>query len=236
MKKRLFIFILFLLLQIKYVKAACPLEDQVAANNAAGAVNAVASRLEYTYDNYDEEHDEQQQVTAYTGMIYVYNLTKDIYFDIANDNGKETYTYADDVDGAIAISTGSMAVVKNYTISIYSSNKDCGASPIRTIDLTLPRYNPFFGYLSCRDYPDYYYCGQFLNADLITETDFMNGLDEYAKTHKKEDEKRREGIIANTIQFIKKYWYLLIIIIVVIIIITVGIKKYREEKRKKEVV
>ena len=64
----------------------------------------------------------------------------------------------------------------------------------------------------------------------------MNGLDEYAKTHKKEDENRREGIIANTIQFIKKYWYLLIIIIVVIIIITVGIKKYREEKRKKEVV
>ena len=236
MKKKMFMFILFMLLGLIKVNASCNLEERVEVNNAAGAVNVIADKLKYTYNAYDEEYEESHDIDAFTGIIYVYNLTPNIYFNITDGKDKETYTYADDVNGAIAISTGSMAVVKDYTIAIYSTNSSCGTTPVRTISVNLPRYNPFSSYQSCTEYPNYYYCQQFLNADLISETDFMNGLDEYAKTHKKEEETRREGFIANTVKFVKKYWYFIVIVICLIIGITIFVKRYKEEKRRKEIV
>lgn len=236
MKKQMFIFILFMFLGIIKVEATCSLEERVQVNNAAGAVNVVADKLKYTYSSYDEEHDETYDIDAYTGMIYVYNLTPEIYFNITDGKNKETYTYDDDINGAVAVSTGSMAVVKDYTIAIYSTNTSCGTTPVRTISATLPRYNPFSSYQSCSEYPNYYYCQQFLNADLITETQFMNGLEEYAKTHKKEDESRREGIFENTVKFVKKYWYFIVIVICLFIGIVIFIKRYKDEKRRKEIV
>ncbi len=236
MKKNLFMGILFLVLNINTVHASCSLEDQVKINNAAGAVNANASRLEYSYDDHDDEYDEDLTVTSYTGIIYVYNLTKDIYFEISDDTTKEIYTYADDVNGAVAVSTGSMAVVKNYNIAIYPTDKTCGTTAVRTIQVTLPRYNEYSASSYCTDYPNYYYCQQFLNADIITYDDFMSGLNEYAKTHKKEDETRREGILENTIKFVKKYWYFIVIVICIVIGIAIFIKRYKDEKRKKEIV
>lgn len=236
MKKMMFIFILFVLLSISKVNAACKLEDQVKINNAAGAVNASASRLEYNYDDHDDEYDEDMTVTSYTGVIYVYNLTRDIYFEISDDTTKEIYTYDDDVNGAVAVSTGSMAVVKNYNIAIYPTDKTCGTAPVRTIQVTLPRYNEYSTSSYCTDYPNYYYCQQFLNAGIIKYDDFMSGLNEYAKTHKKEEETRKEGILENTVMFIKKYWCFIVIIICIIIGITIFIKRYKDEKRKKEIV
>lgn len=236
MKKKMFIFILFMLLGLVRVQAACSLEEQVKANNAAGAVNVVADKLQYTYNAYDEEHDESYDIDAYTGMIYVYNLTPDIYFNITDGKDKETYTYADDIDGAVAVSTGTMAVVKDYTIAIYSTNSSCGTTPVRTISATLPRYNPFANYTSCQDYPDYYYCQQFLNADIITEMQFMEGITAYAKTHKKQEETRREGFFEDTVKFVKKYWYFIVIVICIIVGIIIFVKRYKEEKRKREIV
>lgn len=232
----LWLFGIFFFLNFKTVKASCSLEEQVVANNAAGAVNVVTDKLLYTYNIYDENANDNVDVNAYTGMIYVYNLTNDIYFKITDGSSIEKYTVADDIGGAVAVSTGSMAVVKNYNISIFNANNACNNAPIRTITVTLPRYNNFANYLSCQNYPDYYYCQQFLNSDLITEDQFQNGLAEYVKTHKSEEEKRHGGIIENAIKTLKKYWYVVIIIIIAIAAITIGIKKHLDEKRKQEVV
>lgn len=236
MQKKMFICLLFIILGISKVNASCSLEEQVTVNNAAGAVNVVSDKLKYTYSTYDPEHDETFDVDDYTGIIYVYNLTPDIYFNITDGKNKETYTYADDINGAVAVSTGTMAVVKNYTIAIYSTNKSCGTTPVRTISTVIPRYNNFSGYTSCQEYPDYYYCQQFLNSDLISETEFQKGLDEYAKTHKKSDESRRENFIESTMQFIKKYWLYILIALVIVASSILIYKKYLEEKRKKEIV
>ena len=107
MKKKMFMFILFMLLGLIKVNASCNLEERVEVNNAAGAVNVVADKLKYTYNAYDEEYEESHDIDAFSGIIYVYNLTPNIYFNITDGKDKETYTYADDVNGAIAISTSS---------------------------------------------------------------------------------------------------------------------------------
>ena len=74
MKKNLFMVILFLILNINIVHASCSLEDQVKINNAAGAVNAVASRLDYSYEDHDDDLNEDITTNGYTGIVYVYNL------------------------------------------------------------------------------------------------------------------------------------------------------------------
>ena len=136
--------ILFLILNTNIVHASCSLEEQVKINNAAGAVNAVASRLDYSYEDHDDDLNEDITTNGYTGIVYVYNLTDAIYFEISDGTSREKYTSNDDVNGAVAVSTGSMAVVKNYTILIYSTNKACSSSAVRTIQVTIPRYNEYF--------------------------------------------------------------------------------------------
>ena len=49
MQKKMFICLLFIILEISKVNASCSLEEQVTVNNAAGAVNVVSDKLKYTY-------------------------------------------------------------------------------------------------------------------------------------------------------------------------------------------
>ena len=78
MKKNLFMVILFLILNTNIVHASCSLEEQVKINNAAGAVNAVASRLDYSYEDHDDDLNEDITTNGYTGIVYVYNLTRNL--------------------------------------------------------------------------------------------------------------------------------------------------------------
>ena len=89
MKKNLFMVILFLILNINIVHASCSLEEQVKINNAAGAVNAVDSLLDYSYEDHDDDLNEDITTNGYTGIVYVYNLTDAIYFEISDGTSRE---------------------------------------------------------------------------------------------------------------------------------------------------
>lgn len=238
MKKKIILVIFACLFTLDVVNAeACDLERQVIVNNAAGSVTASASPLDYTYTDEDTENGEIYEATAYMGMLYVYNLTEDIYAIVSDGTDKQTIYYDPENPGVSAISTGGMGSVKNYVVSIYPTNKNCGKSSIRDLNVTVPRLNRFYSYDTCSEYPDYFYCSQFMITNDITEEEFANGVAEYAKTHKsKSEENRKEGVLEETTKFLKNH--LAIIVIVLVILIGSGgtFIYLRNKKRKEQIV
>lgn len=236
--------IAFSILGLQTVQAAaCTLEQKVKVNNDAGLVSYSVQPFEYRYKDTEEnggsqEHDDDQY-SGYLGMLEIYNLTDNIYATVtdSSENKQTKYTINDSVDGIVSLSTGSMQYLKNYTISIYASNQDCGRSAIRTMDVVVPRENRYYYYDSCDDYPDYFYCSQFLTLEEISLDDFNRGLNDYAKTHKSTtNDTRKEGIIEATKDFAKNHWLIIVIVIVAIVGITSTVIIIRNKKRKKLIV
>lgn len=238
MKKYLFILVSFALLTLNTVNAeTCSLETQVKINNEAGVVTAVSEPFEYKYSSVVEDTGENSIFTGYLGSINIYNLTENLYAVVSNGQAKKTVTYADTNDGVNKISTGSMNMLKTYTISIFPTNTRCGTTALRELQVTVPIENPYHKMQICNEYPDYFYCSQFLNIENISRDEFSQGINEYINQKKtKEEEKRHEGVIDTATNFIKKHW---VAIIIVIIILSSGIGFYiymRNKKRKEQIV
>lgn len=237
--KRKYLLLLFLsLLFIPKVKAEyCTLERQAQLNNAAGAVTAKGYPYSYNYTSTDPDSGEEITGTDYLGMIDVYNLTSDIYAVLEYDSSKYRLDYDPETDGEVSYSTGGMGKVKEYTISIYPVDTECGKKAIRQLNVTVPRANRYYNESICSDYPDYFYCQEFMTADDIAYIDFINGITEYAKTHKSvNDETRKEGILEETTNFVKKHRVIITIVILIVIGGTGTFIYLRNKKRKEEIV
>ena len=234
MKKNL-LFLLLVFLFIPTVNAKyCTLERQVQINNAAGLVTAKAYPYSYEYTGTDTETGEEGVGTAYVGMIDVYNLTSDIYAVLEYNNSKYRLNYDEENEDAASYSTGTMSKVKEYKISIYAVDSECGKDAIRTLNVTVPRINRYYNESACSDYPDYFYCQEFMTTDDISYTDFTSGVAEYAKTHKSvNDETRKEGFLDETTTFLKEHW-LIFTIVLVIITATITVLIYMRNKKRKE--
>ena len=236
-RKHILFMILSIFMFIRVNAAACTLEDQVKVNNEAGAVTVSASPFEYTYTDEDTESGETFNAIDYLGMVYIYNLTPDIYAVVSSGSSKTNVYYDEENPSVSSYISGGMASVKNYKISIYPTNTNCGKTAIRELNVTVPRLNRYYSYDSCSNYPDYFYCSQFMTSDDIAEEDFVKGITEYAKTHKSaNDETRKEGFLEETTNFVKKHW-LIIILVILVIGGSIGTFIYiRNKKRKEQIV
>ena len=226
MKKYLFSFLTFSLLMIANVKAeTCSLEKQVTINNEAGLVSVNAEPFEYQYSSTVEDTGEVSEFAGYLGSINIYNLTENLYAVISNGSAKKTVNYSADTNGVNKVSTGSMNVLKNYTISIYPSDTKCGKTSLREFQVTIPIENPYYKMQICT---------QFLNIENISRDDFTKGINEYINKKKsEEEEKRHEGILNTATSFMKKHW-LVILISVLLIASATGVYIYIKNKKKKE--
>lgn len=226
------IFLNFFLAGIVHAEA-CSLDKQVEVNNAAGTVSVSTDPFIYEYKATNPETGEEETVTDYVGTISIYNLTSDIYAVVKSTTDTQTVYYDAKSEGEALISTKSMDNVKNYQISIYPTNKECGTSSVRELNITIPRLNNYYNDGLCKIYPDYFYCSQFMTADNISYDDFRSGIAAYAKqANKDKDENRHHGIINNTTSFVKNHWLIAIIIIVVIVGLLTTVIIYKNKKRK----
>jgi len=237
MKKILFS-IITVLLSINIVNAkSCSLEDQATVNNHAGLVTVSASPLSYTYTSNNSETGEEEETTAYTGMIYVNNVTEDLYITIDDGENVDTFKYSDAINDIITYNTGGMGYVKNYTVNVYATNTNCSKSAIRQLNVTVPRLNTYYSSDLCQENPDYFYCSQFMTVDDITYSAFYEGVTKYSEEQKqKEEENRKSNVINDTTNFIKNYWYIIVIVIVIVTGVTLTIIRIRRKKREKEIV
>lgn len=220
---------------IANVKAeTCSLEKQVTINNEAGLVSVNAEPFEYQYSSTVEDTGEVSEFTGYLGSINIYNLTENLYAVISNGSAKKTVNYSADTNGINKVSTGSMNVLKNYTVSIYPSDTKCGKTSLREFQVTIPIENPYYKMQICTENPDYFYCTQFLNIENISRDDFTKGINEYINKKKsEEEEKRHEGILDTATTFMKKHW-LVILISALLIASATGVYIYIKNKKKKE--
>lgn len=118
-------------------------------------------------ENYYSENDYIQ--------INVLNLTENMYAVITNDydDTELIYQYADTNNGNIAIEWNNMMDLARYTIKIYaSSNTGCEDTLLRTLYVSLPRYNDYSTYAQCDKVPDYYLCQRYVTYDYVDFVEF----------------------------------------------------------------
>ena len=162
--------------------ATCSYEERAKLNNELSHVEAnyeILVRRELDDHPPDEilgtpEADDYYMEEEYI-QINVLNLTENMYAVITNDfdNTELTYNYSDTNNGNIAIEWDNMMDLAKYTIKIYASNNtNCTDTLLRTIYVSLPRYNDYSSYAQCDKVPDYYLCQKYVTYDKVDFVEF----------------------------------------------------------------
>ena len=226
--KSILIFLLFsLLLGYSTVYAECDYAEQARINDLAGLVSAESQTYEQTKEYFDEGYGETVTLSYWYGRINIYNITNDLYVEI-----EDLGTFYSNEDNVITIDTGLTDDVKEYSIDVLAVEPACSKDPIRTLNVTIPRLNPYSSYPQCLEHPDYYYCNKFVYLDEITESEFLNGINNYAEREDglNDDD---ETIFDRLINFFRNYYVSIIIIVVVIIGIIIAFKIWKQKEEDK---
>ena len=157
--------------------------------------------------------------------IKIYNVTSNMYLEVVytgRNIRKEKFSldYKNiGLDKAITINHPAIKEVTNYTIYVYSNYNDCFGDLVRTIKLTIPRFNEYSQHVACNDISEYYLCKEFVTFDIDSAT-FYNNVDSYKKSieamgNNDPDIKDGTSSAQRTATVISKYKYVIVGAIVV---------------------
>lgn len=146
----------------------CSLEDR-------NALRAMAANVNVTYEEGSEEYNPEDGVyiDTYFLDVKIYNLTSKMRVEVYTDGvRKPDYFYFDDLngDGFLSLRSANATKKMKYTIKLYGSSNDCFEQLLRTINITLPKYNYYSGYEICNGVTEFYMCQRFTNYDFDPTT------------------------------------------------------------------
>ena len=223
--------LLVFLTSYQYVYAVC---DTSTLNN----LNSQARKVKPSYelkkeqikiedgfpDGLTEEEKQNYYMTVSYYMIYINNMTKDLYIKVSDDLSKEekTYTYDQAENGVISFRLDSFSELRTYTITVYASdvNGDCANEKLYSTNLVIPYYNVYSGWEPCKGIEEFYLCHEYLNVKVNkTESEFLNSVNEYKKglINKDGEEVGKKEDGNKAWNFIKKNKVVLIIATAVVI-------------------
>ena len=222
MKKILFYSYLFIIVSLFYMpvsaeESSCSNEEIIRLNKIAYNVNADWEAVKYRYpdENPDDSVDERESdvvETYYRMHVNIENVTDELSVQVENvtENRKYTFGYSDTDKGSLALDAGIPTEIRNININIYGTGL-CSTKKLRTISMTIPKYNRMSDYDICNEIPDYYMCQTFLTSDYnMTEMEFKEKADkELAK--KKEEDKN-----IPIVDFFTKNWKTVLIVVVIV--------------------
>lgn len=109
-----------------------------------------------------------------------------------------------------------MDLVK-YKIEVYTSdNTNCADDLLRTLYVSLPRYNDYSTYAVCDKVPDYYLCQRYVTYEKVEFVDFEKSIrNEIAKVEAEEKEKNEKHWYDYIVSFFENYWVPIVVIVVV---------------------
>lgn len=159
--------------------------------------------------------------------VKLYNLTDKLYVRVETSgnkvNGDEMIVSARNIgpDGAVTIRQQAQTETITYTFKVYSDSYGCSTKTLRTIRLTLPRFN-FYSQLDiCQDIPDYYLCQEYTTYKVDGST-FYTKVDDYkAKLLAQEENKNgvdlddNTGIISKAVSTVSRNKYIVAGIVVI---------------------
>ena len=153
--RKVSLFMLSFVILMSVPKAAtCSYEEQAKLNNEASNVKAnyeIKERI-LNKDEYDiPDGIENEEFVAKTDYIQVniLNLTKNIYIEVTNNinDDKKIFSYSDSQNGNIKFDWSELDTIVTYTIKLRSSsNTGCEGSVLKTLYVSLPRYNDYSTY------------------------------------------------------------------------------------------
>jgi len=171
--------------------------------------------------------------------LKLYNATKDFVFKYVysgkNVKTGEFYrTHADiGPDGAITVRQKSYNTIISYVIYVYPSGGGCSNHVLRTIRITLPKYNYYTNLAMCEGIQDYYLCAPYITSDFDSATFYKKVEDYKAKLleNKEVEEEDNNSIISNALTGVKKHKYVIVGLIVAIgVVVTVIILKRKKSE------
>ncbi len=177
---------------------------------------------------YDPEYNDPIEEEYNYLDIKIYNLTNDLYVgvDVSGNNvtSEEDLTVSSidaGADGAVTIRQLSENELITYTFTVLSDKYGCSSKVLRTIRLTLPRFNWYSRLAVCEDIPDYYLCQDYTTYQIDGST-FYDKVDEYkAKLLAQEENKNgidlddNTGIISKTVSTVSKNKYIIAGVLVI---------------------
>lgn len=188
---------------------------------------------------YDEESGTDYVTVRYLD-VKVYNITSKLY--VRTEAGGDNVTSSSHLltlanvgaDGAATIRQEAINQPVTYTFTIFSDAYGCTGRTLRTLKLTLPRFNYYSELEICQDIPDYYLCQQYTTYEVDGAT-FYDKVDEYkaklaAQAEENESADDNTSIVNKAISGVSKYKYVVVGVIVAIgVVVTVLILKKRKK-------
>lgn len=207
--------------------SACSYSEQAELNNIAGNVKASFEFKEEVIPNggVDPDNGEPMDITNYYFQISIVNITDKIYVSVKSEaTGEEKNVYVSDTNnGVVQFKQEDIDNTNQYTINVYSNNDNCKGELFRTFALNVPLANPYADIGLCKDFPEYTYCKEFLTEPIEIE-DFMNGINAYVETHKKNDVNEEQNNIKKENKIIKFYKdHTLVINMTAFIVVVIGV-------------
>lgn len=218
------------------LEVSCPSSSKAELLKYAANVKVTYEPYEYKTEGFDDPNSPNYSVKYYYLDMKIHNLDEHLYVDVNSDFGDTYSAYFKDMgpDGTITLRQKNTSEISNFTFEIKANTYDCNGQTLRTIRVTLPKYNAFSGREVCSDIPDYYLCQDYILYD-IDAANFLSSVNSYKEKLAKEGENNEEveedktNIISATATKISKHKYIVVgtIIAVGCLITFIVIKKKR---------
>ena len=171
----------------------CSSADTVELSKEASNVKIVYEPYEYKPEGFDDESSPNYSMLFYMVDVKIYNLNSHMYVGV--DNGDTVYSVGIEQmndKGEIVIRDGNPKEVRKYTFTIYSKTNSCKDKVLKTIKLTVPKYNLYSDRAACDDIPEYYLCHQFINFD-IDGNNFLKNTESYRNKVEKTSNNKKDS-------------------------------------------
>lgn len=212
---------LFFLTDVKAV--GCNLEQRV-------KFNEVASKIRLTYEGNDitKVDSEGEEYSVSVLDLKIYNVSDQFNYKLSDGKNTVDLDYSMSVDNVITVRINDVTSIKNYVLDIYPTTFDCYTEKIRSIKITLPKYNYESSSEICSGIEDYYLCQKYITTEL-DEDIFYQNVQNYrdkrksSKIEELELESSDNGIVKKITNY--KYIILIGILAIGVIISFVVLKK-----------
>ena len=204
-------------------------EDKVCKPSELSELRTMAANVKITYipvsvrEEYDEPDPETGATAGQTHYldIKIYNMNSKLFINV--DKGREDFVVDSNnvgPDGSITLRQIPMSESVTYEFEIMSDEYGCYKEKLRTIKLTLPKFNFYSQLAACQDIPDYYLCQEYTTFEVDGAT-FYNKFDEYkAKLLTLEEagdmELDNNGIVSTAISIVSRHKYAIVGVVVAI--------------------
>ena len=219
----IFIIAAFLLFIFDVKALGCNLEQRVKYREIASKV-----KVSYEESNIEKVDSDGEKYSVSVLDLKIYNVSEELSYKLTTDNKTADLDYTMAYDGVITVRISDVSTIKNYALDIYPTTYDCYTENVRSIKITLPKYNYESSSEICDGIKDYYLCQNYILNDLNEDT-FYENVQNYRKKMKiqKEEgielETSDEGIISKTFKY--KYYVVGILICLGVLLTFIVLKK-----------